>query len=112
MIKVIAPNNRWISGSILVVAIGLTIALALPSNFSGSSDPVVVADAPQELTVANQDVGAADLPIVKVPVAANLGAPGTEEKFKSLKPKLPTLQRKKSHALQLKKKRKLQNEEH
>jgi murein DD-endopeptidase MepM/ murein hydrolase activator NlpD len=85
MIKVIAPNNRWISGTILVVAIGLTIALALPSNFSGSSDPVVVADAPQELTVANQDVGAADLPIVKVPIAANLGAPGTKEKIQKFK---------------------------
>jgi murein DD-endopeptidase MepM/ murein hydrolase activator NlpD len=81
MMKLKAPNNRWISGSVLLVAIGLTIALALPSNFSGSSEPVVVADAPAELSVANEDVAAADLPIVQTPVVAKLGAPGTEEKI-------------------------------
>jgi len=74
-------NNRWLSGGVLVVAVGLTMAMALPSNFSGSSTPVVVADAPQEISVANQDVGAADLPVIETPAAAKLGAPGSDEKI-------------------------------
>jgi len=68
-----------------VVAIGLTIAMALPSNFSASSEPVVVADAPKELSVANEDVAAADLPIIEKPAAAKLGAPATDEKIKRFK---------------------------
>jgi len=83
--KLKAPNNRWLSGGILVVAIGLTIAMALPSNFSASSEPVVVADAPKELSVANEDVAAADLPIIEKPAAAKLGAPATDEKIKRFK---------------------------
>jgi len=85
MLKLKAPNNRWISGSILVIAIGLTIAMTLPSNFAGSSDPVVVADASLEVSVANKDIGAADLPIIETPAAAKLGAPGTEEKIQKFK---------------------------
>ena len=85
MMKLKPPNNRWISGSILLIAIGLTIALALPSNFSGSSEPVVVADAPTEISVANEDVAAADLPIVQTPVVAKLGAPGTEDKIQKFR---------------------------
>ena len=85
MMKLKAPNNRWLSGGILVVAIGLTIAMALPSNFSASSEPVVVADAPKELSVANEDVAAADLPIIEKPAAAKLGAPATDEKIKRFK---------------------------
>ena len=85
MMKLKAPNNRWLSGGILVVAIGLTIAMALPSNFSASSDPVVVADAPQELSVANQDVAAAELPIIEKPITAKLGAPATVEKIQRFK---------------------------
>ena len=93
MMKLKAPNNRWISGSVLLVAIGLTIALALPSNFSGSSEPVVVADAPAEISVANEDVAAADLPIVDTPVVAKLGAPGTEDKIQKFTTKRFTVEK-------------------
>jgi hypothetical protein len=72
MLKLKGPNNRWVSGSILVIAIGLTIAMTLPSNFVGSSDPVVVADSSLEVSVANKDIAAADLPIVETPAAAKL----------------------------------------
>jgi murein DD-endopeptidase MepM/ murein hydrolase activator NlpD len=85
MIKIKAPNNRWLSGGFLVIAVGLTIAMALPSNFSASSNSVVVADASGEITVAQAPVGPADLPIVENPVGAKLGAPGTEEKIQQFK---------------------------
>lgn len=85
MMKLKAPDNRWISGLFLLVTIGLTMALALPSNFSGSSQPVVVADAPLELSIANEDVSAADLPIVETPTGAKLGAPGSDEKIQKFK---------------------------
>jgi murein DD-endopeptidase MepM/ murein hydrolase activator NlpD len=59
--------------------------MALPSNFSASSEPVVVADAPKELSVANQDVAAAELPIIEKPITAKLGAPATVEKIQRFK---------------------------
>lgn len=80
MRKFRTPNNRWISGSVLLIAIGSTIAMALPSNFSISSDPVIKADSSLDISVANEDVAAADLPIIETPAVAKLGAPGTEDK--------------------------------